>query len=76
MVAERTDVVLRQSSPSKRRARDISQLCLPSLHLNLTSPHPSLLAFLYALHRLTSAQPSCLDVLIPDREAFESVNSW
>ena len=78
MAEERTDAILPQSSPSlcgyaKPCARDISPLYSPSLHHNLCSP--LLISLLVRLYRLTSAQPSCLDVLIPDHEAIESDNS-
>jgi hypothetical protein len=61
---------------AKQRARDITPLYPPSLHLNLTYPHLSSLGFLCTLYRLTSIHPSRLGGLIHDREAAESVNSW
>jgi len=77
----RFPVVSRQSSPHfagapKPRARDISPLYSPRLHLNLTHPHPSSPAFLCALRHLTSTHLSCLGVVISGRGVVESGNSW
>ena len=59
---------------AKPHTRDISPLYSPSLHLNLTPPHPSLSAFLCVLYRLTSTHLA-RDVLIPGRTTVEIVNS-
>jgi hypothetical protein len=65
---------------SGRRARDTLLLRSPSLHLNLTRPHPSSPILTGLRFALSAASPllTCLawDLLIPGRAAVESVNSW
>ncbi len=57
------------------RARDSTTLYSPLLHLNLTCPQLTSLAFSYILYRLTSTFPSCLNILISNHAVIKRNNS-